>query len=193
MRWIAPAALALGLLAATHAPVAAQRAATTPRHGLWVGAGLGLGSAQLTCSVCRGGRDGGTTGYLRIGTTVGRNVLVGAETNIWYHTAGQVDYLMAALSGVVYLYPRPGSGLYLKTGAGFAQYSAKDNTDKVSSNSLALQVGAGWEILMTRSLSIVPFLNFLGTTGGDVRINRTISGLSANTSLIQLGVGVTLH
>ena len=193
MRWFAPAALALGLLAVTRTPVEAQRASTTPRHGLWVGAGLGLGSAQMTCSVCQGGRDRGTTGYLRIGTTVGKNVLLGAETNIWYHTQSRIDYLLAAISGVVYLYPRPGSGFYLKTGAGFAQYSAKDNTDKVSSNSIALQVGAGWEVLLTRSMSIVPFLNFLGTTGGDVRINRTISGLSANTSLIQLGVGVTLH
>ena len=98
MRWIAPAALALGLLAATRSPVEAQRAATTPRHGLWVGAGLGLGSAQLTCSVCQGGRDRGTTGYLRIGTTLGKNVLIGAETNVWYHSQSQVDYLLAALS-----------------------------------------------------------------------------------------------
>jgi hypothetical protein len=193
MRWIAPAALALGLLAAAHAPLEAQRSSTTPRRGLWIGAGMGLGSAQLSCSVCRSGRDGGTTGYLRLGTTIGRNVLVGAETNLWYKSQSQVDYLLAAISGVVYLYPKPGSGLYLKTGAGFAQYSAKDDNDKVSSNSIALQVGAGWEVLVTRSMSIVPFLNFLGTTGGDVRINRTISGLSANTSLIQAGVGITLH
>jgi hypothetical protein len=46
---------------------------------------------------------------------------------------------------------------------------------------------------MGRGLSIVPYANFLGSTGGDVRFNDTVSGLSANTSLLQFGVGLTLH
>ena len=33
----------------------------------------------------------------------------------------------------------------------------------------------------------------MGTTGADLRFNDTVSGLSANTSLFQLGVGLTLH
>jgi hypothetical protein len=44
-----------------------------------------------------------------------------------------------------------------------------------------------------RSMSIVPFANFIGTSGADVRFNDTVSGLGAKTSLIQVGVGLTLH
>jgi len=94
---------------------------------------------------------------------------------------------------VVLLYPKPTSGFYLKTGLGISQFSAKDNTDKVSSQALSGQVGLGYEVAMGRGLSIVPYANFLGSSGGDVRFNDTVSGLSANTSLLQFGVGLTLH
>ena len=54
-------------------------------------------------------------------------------------------------------------------------------------------VSVGYEVAMSQSLSIVPYANFLGSTGGHIRFNDTISGVSAKTSLIQLGVGLTLH
>ncbi|HXI20928.1 MAG TPA: autotransporter outer membrane beta-barrel domain-containing protein, partial [Gemmatimonadales bacterium] len=72
-------------------------------------------------------------------------------------------------------------------------FSAKDNQDEVSSHALAGQVGVGYEVPMGRSLSIVPFANFLGSTGGNIRFNNTVTDLSANTSLLQFGVGLTLH
>jgi hypothetical protein len=185
------AALAAALLLLSAAPLEAQR--TSLRRGMWVGGGIGIGSARLSCEICRSSRDGGTSGYLRAGMTVNRSILVGLEGIVWYKTANSIDQLLGSLQAVVLLYPKPASGFYLKTGLGIAQYSAKDNTDKVSSQALAGQIGIGYEVPMGRGLSIVPFANFLGSTGGDVRFNDTVSGLSANSSLIQFGVGVTLH
>jgi hypothetical protein len=85
------------------------------------------------------------------------------------------------------------SGFYIKTGLGVAQYSAKDQNDEISTQALAGQIGVGYEVMVARNLSIVPFANFQGTAGADVRFNNTVSNLSANTSLIQVGLGITMH
>jgi hypothetical protein len=191
MRWLCRAVLVASLLFSSVSAATAQRVAE--RHGIWFGAGLGMGSARLSCSVCRAGRDGGTSGYLRLGATVTRQLLIGGEAIAWYRTQGSVDYLLGSLQAVVYLYPMRNSGFYIKTGFGMAQYSAKDDNDKVSSQALAGQVGIGYEVAVGRRMSIVPYANFLGTSGADVKINNTVSSLSANTSLIQVGLGLTLH
>ena len=191
MRRPPPVAIAAALLLASVSALGAQ--ATSVRQGLWVGAGIGRGSARLSCQICRSGRDGGTSGYLRAGTTLSPAVLLGLEGTAWYHSDAGVDQLLASLQAVVYLYPRPGSGFYVKTGIGLSSFSAKDNQDEVSSHALAGQVGVGYEVPMGQSLSIVPFANFLGSTGGNIRFNNTVTDLSANTSLLQFGVGLTLH
>jgi hypothetical protein len=185
------AGLASALLLAASTPLSAQKAAE--RHGIWVGAGLGVGSAKLSCEICRLDRTGGTAGYLRAGATVSKAILVGLEATGWYKSKDDIDQLLGSLQAVVLLYPKPASGFYLKSGLGISQFSAKDNQDEVSSQALSMQFGVGYEVAMGRGLSIVPYANFLGSTGGDVRFNDTVSGLSANTSLLQVGVGLTLH
>jgi len=185
------AALAGALLLTSTTSLSAQRAAE--RHGVWVGAGVGLGSARLSCDICRIDRTGGTAGYLRAGATISKSILVGLEATGWYKSKSDIDQLLGSLHAVVLLYPKPASGFYLKSGLGISQFSAKDDQDEVSSQALSVQFGVGYEVAMGRGLSIVPYANFLGSTGGDVRFNDTVSGLSANTSLLQFGVGLTLH
>lgn len=192
MRWSGRMLLVTSLLLLFAAPhLAGQRVAE--RHGFWFGGGVGMGSARLSCSICQGGRDGGLSGYLRLGATVSPQVLIGGETTVWYHSEAAVDYLLGSVQAVLYLYPVKRSGFYLKTGFGLAQYSAKDAQDEVSTQALAGQIGVGYELAINSGLSIVPYANFLGSTGADLKFNSTVSSLSANTSLIQLGVGITLH
>jgi hypothetical protein len=192
MRWSGRAAVVTSLLVLLAAPrLAGQRVAE--HHGFWFGGGVGMGSARLSCSICRAGRDGGLSGYLRLGATVTPQLLLGGETTVWYHTAASVDYLLGSIQAVMYLYPLKKSGFYLKTGFGLAQYSAKDDQDKVSTQALAGQIGVGYEVAINSGISLVPYANFLGSSGADLKFNSTVSSLSANTSLIQVGVGVTLH
>ncbi|HWA16278.1 MAG TPA: hypothetical protein VG817_07590 [Gemmatimonadales bacterium] len=182
------AALAAGLLLSA-SPVAAQAV----HKGLWAGAGLGVGSARLSCQICLGHRAGGTSGYVRAGATITRQMLVGLEANAWTHNENDVDHLMTSLQGIFMLYPDPRSGLYIKTGLGVSQYSAKDDEDKISSQALSASIGFGYEIGVSKSMSIVPYANFIGSAGADVRLNDNIAGLGANSSLFQLGIGLTLH
>lgn len=190
MRAITRTALAACLLACLAAPLAAQGAR---RAGPWLAAGLGHGSAQLTCSICTGGRDGGTSGFLRAGATLSRQFLLGVEVLGWYRSTGPADYLLTSMQAVALVYPVPSRGFYLKAGLGLAQYKATDDQDEVFSRALAAQVGAGYEVPVSRGISVAPFVNFLGTSGADVRFNDIVSDLSANSSLIQVGLGVTLH
>jgi hypothetical protein len=188
MRSPLTAALIAGLLVSA-SPAAAQAV----HKGLWAGAGLGVGSARLSCQICLGHRAGGTSGYLRAGATITRQMLVGLELNAWTHNEDNVDHLLGSLQAVFLFYPQPKSGLYIKTGLGMAQYTAKDDEDEISSQALAGSIGFGYEIKVARSMSIVPYTNFIGSTGADVRLNDNIAGLGANTSLFQLGIGITLH
>ena len=191
MRSPLTAALAAGLLLVSASGVAAQKAAV--HKGFWVGAGIGVGSARLSCQICQGNRGSGTSGYLRTGFTISPQMLVGLEGTVWYKTASEVDHMLTSLQGVFYFYPQANSGLYIKTGLGLAQYSAKNSEDKISSQALAGSIGLGYEIRVSRSMSFVPYANFLGSAGADVRLNDNIAGLAANTSLIQFGIGLTLH
>jgi hypothetical protein len=191
MRRFSRAALVASLLVLASSGLHAQRAAS--HSGVWFGGGVGVGSTRLSCTVCRTGRDGGTSGYLRVGATVTPQLLIGGEVLGWYHADGNLSFLLGSVQAVLFLYPMPRSGLYIKTGFGLAQYSAKDPTNKITSQALAAQVGVGYELAFTKSMSVVPYANFLGTTGADVRFNDTVSGLGAKTSLIQVGVGLTLH
>lgn len=190
MRGALRAAFAACLLLALALPLAGQGSA---HHGVWLSAGVGHGSAQLTCAVCAGGRDGGLSGYLRGGVALTGRVLLGAEVLGWYRSPGAQDYLITSGQVVTLLYPWPRRGLYLKAGLGLARYSAKDTDDKASTQAFAGQVGAGWDVPVTRGIAVSPYISFLGTSGADLRFNDTVSNLSANTSLIQVGLGVTLQ
>lgn len=189
MRSPLTAALAAVLLLACTTAGAAQ----ATRKGAWIGAGLGVGSARLSCQICQGHRGGGTSGYLRAGATITRQMLVGLEGSVWYKTEDEIDHMLGSLQAVFYFYPQPQSGLYVKTGLGMSQYTAKDDEDEISSKALAGSIGLGYEIKVTRSMSIVPYANFIGSAGADVRLNDNIAGLGANSSLIQFGIGLTLH
>src|ERR1051325_11624707 len=114
------------------------------RDGFWIGFGLGYGSSQVTCDSCRRvSRQGGGTGFLKLGGAPSRNLLIGAALNGWAHSAGGVtgflklgvapsrDLLIgAALNGwahsdvsatesmanvtaSLYLYPRRRSGFFV--------------------------------------------------------------------------------
>lgn len=191
MRWSRRVVLLTSLLFSSASALAAQSVAV--RHGIWLGAGVGMGSARLDCTICKAGRDGGGSGYLRIGTTITPRLLIGAEATAWYHSDSGVDFLLGSVQAVLLMYPMRASGFYIKTGLGVSQYSAKDSQNKVSSQALAGSIGIGYEVRAGRTLSLVPFANFLGTSGADVRFNDSVADLSAHTSLIQVGVGITLH
>ena len=65
----------------------AQQAQT--RQGFWVGGGMGYGSLGLSCEGCGDiDREGGLSGYAKLGGTLRQNILLGVEMNGWTKSEG---------------------------------------------------------------------------------------------------------
>lgn len=155
----------------------AQQAQT--REGFWIGGGLGYGSMGLSCEGCGDtDRVGAPSGYLKLGTTLRQNVLLGVETNAWTKSELGVRLTMANISGAVYWYPMATNGMFVKAGAGYSALDAGGG----GTNGFGILGGVGYDVRMTKSLSITPVANWF--RGG-------FDGGSAN--VLQIGLGVTSH
>src|SRR5438445_13192594 len=81
------------------------------RDGFWIGFGLGYGSAGVTCDSCRRvSRQGGVTGFLKLGGAPSRNLLIGAAINGWAHSDGSATERMADVPASLYVYARHRTG-----------------------------------------------------------------------------------
>src|SRR5256885_4039380 len=111
-----------GLLGVTASAARAQY--PQRREGFWIGFGLGYGSANVTCGTCgSGSRREGVTGFLKLGGTPSRNLLIGGAINGWSHPSGGATETMGNVTGSLYYYPVASSGLFLTGGLGFSSYN----------------------------------------------------------------------
>jgi hypothetical protein len=153
------------------------------RQGFWIGGGLGYGSMGLSCDFCDGlDREGGVSGYFKLGGTLRPNVLLGVETNGWTKSQGGATVTVANLSGAAYWYPMTASGFFLKGGAGYSVLSEEDGFGTGSESGFGLLAGLGYDVRVGHNLSITPVANWFrgGFDGG-------------STNVLQFGVGVTGH
>ena len=73
------------------------------RDGFWIGFGLGYGSANITCDNCgRGPRTDGITGFVKLGGTPSRNLLVGGAINTWFHSNSSATEALTSLTASLY-------------------------------------------------------------------------------------------
>lgn len=194
---------------AESSPSAGAPAAAAPasaRQGMWVSAGLGAGDANLHCRICAGEQPTrGTSGYLRVGTTVSPSFLIGAEANGWMRSDPDGRQRVLALTGNAYWYPNPRHGYYLKGGFGISRYrySERENdvTTALTSAGLAGQVGAGYEVRVNPRTSVVPYVNLIGSARGRLaterddgtHFDRDRLSTGAHLLFVQIGLGVTWH
>jgi hypothetical protein len=149
------------------------------RDGFWIGGGLGYGS--LGCEGCTD-RTGAPSGYLKLGTTLRPNILLGVETNGWTKSEFGARLTMGNVSGAVYVYPMASMGLFVKGGAGYSALNASSDVGSGTESGFGMILGAGYDVRVARNLSITPVANWF---------RGSFDGGSAN--VLQLGVGVTSH
>jgi hypothetical protein len=178
---LSPALLLLTLALGAPSFAAAQRPQT--RAGFWISGGVGVGSLDLACDGCDTDRETGATAMLAMGGTVSRGVLIGGVIEAWAKEIEGVDLSVGHVSGVLYWYPQPTSGLFLKGGVGIGGYSADagplgDQDD----SGLGLHAGLGYDIRVGRNLSLTPAVGIFWADldGGDANV-------------ITFGVAVTGH
>src|SRR2546426_5837198 len=115
----------VALLAAFSCAASAARAQYPQRRdGFWIGFGLGYGLANVKCDQCVDSSGvGGVTGFVKLGGTPSRNVLIGGAINVWAHSDGAGNtQTMSKVTAPVYLYPPTKSGFFLPGGLGFSHY-----------------------------------------------------------------------
>lgn len=160
---------------------------TQERKGFWFGFGLGYGS--VGCDDCDG-REGSGTGYLRLGGTVSRKVLIGFEANGWAKSENDVTVSIGNGSAVIYFYPSAQGGFHLKGGLGLATVEfALDlggGTFSVDDTGVGGLLGLGYDVRIGRNISLVPFANFLGATFSN-------NGEKTSFNYFQLGLGLSVH
>lgn len=153
------------------------------RQGFWIGGGMGYGSMGLSCTGCADvGREGGLSGYAKLGGTLRPNILLGVEMNGWTKSEGSATVTMGNLSGAAYWYPMATQGLFIKGGAGYSVLSLDTGTGNGNDSGFGILGGVGYDIRVGRNLSITPVANWF--RGG-------FDGGSAN--VLQIGMGVTSH
>jgi len=196
MRTISKPLLALAALAvlAVPTPLNAQRPTSHP--GLWIGAGVGLGWARVSCRICGANRGHSLSAAAQVGGRISNSILIGGEIEAWFRGSNSDqdrpgDELLLAYGAVVYWYPTPRYPYYLKGGVGLVTYRIDDGTDKVTSSALGPKIGIGYELHVAGHLSAVPYLNILvGSTGATVKLNGSEVLDNASIGLLQFGIGI---
>jgi hypothetical protein len=159
----------------------AQHAQT--RQGFWFGGGMGYGSLGLSCTGCADvGREGGLSGYAKLGGALRQNILLGVEGNMWTKDEGSATITMGNFSGAAYWYPMATQGLFVKGGVGYSNLRVDDGASDAADSGFGLLAGVGYDIRVGRNLSMTPVANWF--RGG-------FDGGSAN--VLQFGLGVTAH
>jgi hypothetical protein len=157
------------------APPTPQPSARLPqvRDGFWFNAGGGYGS--VGCDGCLN-RLGGFSGGLSLGGTLSPRVLLGVGTTGWYRSdAGET---MGTLDARLRFYPLLTSGFFITGGFGLGHVS--DAYETVWGPGAV--VGLGWDVRVSRNVSLTPFWN--GFAMSSEFVDRNVG---------QLGLGVTIH
>lgn len=185
----------LALLTAVSCVASAARAQYPQRRdGFWIGFGLGYGSANIMCDACvSGSRTDGITGFVKLGGTPSRNVLLGGAINSWAHSDGSVTESMTNITASAYLYPAARSGLFVTGGLGFSNYHVNSAPD-FDGTGWGLTAGAGYDIRVGRDVSLTPVVNYMYGAVGEVNeggVGRFAAGWKQN--VVEFGLGVTFH
>ena len=125
------------------------RAQAPARDGFFIGFGVGGGSIGFEGDE---EREVGGTGYFKIGGALSDKILLGAEGAAWAKEMGEQGVrgtvTSSKLSVVVYLYPDPAGGFFLKGGPGLAVLSVEakfgDVTFSETDNGFGFTLGAGY-------------------------------------------------
>ena len=136
------------MLCASGAPARGQH--VDPRHGGWMGLGLGYGSAVFSCDTCGNRRRlSGWTFNLGFGGTLDPHVQLGVQGDFWLNGLRQ-GKLPTTSTGTVLLayYPRVNGSAFVEAGVGLSNYALEHGTgdpiEPVSEDYPSYFSGTGW-------------------------------------------------
>lgn len=185
----------LWIVAALAAPLTHVASAQAPiaRHGFWGAFGLGYGANGLSCSGgCSFNSDakgGGLTVALKLGGTPSPRVRLGGEVNLWTKDHSGLTESVGNISAAVYFYPSARSGFFVKGGVGVASFQLSQGGSTESANGIGVLTGLGYDIPVSRKVSLSPIANFYFGHDGDLTdASGTIPGI--RHAIVDFGLSV---
>lgn len=166
-------------------------AAPAVRQGFFISGGFGYGSAGIDCDGCSKDRENGPVAYIRLGGTINPHLRVGIESDGWAKTVEGVDEQIGFLTADLYVYPSVSSNFWIKGGVGIAAAKESDDSDEVKASGVGVGAGIGYDWNVGGgNFVIVPFAAYLRQLSGKIKFDDVDSGVSANTNILQIGVGL---
>jgi hypothetical protein len=186
----------IGVLLACIAALCFARAlaAQGTRPGFWYSLGIGEGWARVSCSICRADHQPGLSAHLGLGGGMSRTVLIAGEVAAWRRNVNGVRQTLASVGAAAYWYPgrRGGGPFYLKGGLRYLTHHAEDGTDAITSTGLGPELGAGYELPVSRTMVLAPYFTVAyGSWFGGVKFNGAQAVDQATVTLVQVGVSLT--
>ena len=185
----------LWIVAALAAPLTPVASAQAPiaRHGFWGAFGLGYGANGLSCSGgCSFNSDakgGGLTVALKLGGTPSPRVRLGGEVNLWTKDHSGLTESVGNISAAVYFYPSARSGFFVKGGVGVASFQLSQGGSTESADGIGVLTGLGYDIRVSRKVSLSPIANFYFGHDGDLTdASGTIPGI--RHAIVDFGLSV---
>ena len=153
------------------------------RQGFWINFGLGYGT--LGCVDCSD-REGGLSGGLALGGTLGERWLLGVGTTGWTKSEEGATLTASTITATARFYPALGSGFFLLGGLGLGSLDARFDYQgfavSAGRTGAGAVLGLGWDLRVGDNVSLTPFWNgyAIALDGGDANVG-------------QLGIGLTVH
>lgn len=157
-------------------------------NGISVTAGAGGAWMRVSCDVCQTARDLGPSVFVRVGKAMNESTRVAAELTAWTHEVEDERENLGAAMAVLQIYPNDGP-LYLKGGLGYIGYRAGD---AITLNTIGMQLGAGYELRLG-GLALSNQVTLMGSSFGSLKNEGTTIADDVSTTLLQVGVGLTLR
>jgi hypothetical protein len=187
------AAVALALVGPSIAE--AQRPQT--RDGWWFSVGTGIAALGYGCQGCDTltpqPKGVGPTVRMRLGGTFTTQLLLGLEAVVWMKSASDINSVAWMVGTVFYYYPHESGGFFFGGGLGHMGYSSDDGTNRLLSNGFGLTAKVGRDYRIGPKISFTPVLSVAAGGFGAMRINEALAGRNFNQTMIELGVGITIH
>ena len=168
--------------------------------------GFAKGWLTSACSNCVARpSDTDLGGQFRAGWKLRNNWIVGAEAFLWSNTklVGGVDnqkLTYSAFSAVLMWYPWRHSEAFVKGGVGITsnttllvQSGGGGLADEMKATPLTGTIGVGIDLNLAKSWSISPFIDYQNGLSAKAKISGSSSNQNVTTSMIMLGVALTVH
>jgi len=202
MRWLRLIGIAV-LLGSVTAPLSAQghecqcglrevkESDTNPnrRSGVWASLGAGAGVESFNAFDGFGWSNGlwGGVVYGKAGLTVGQNLTVGGEGQLWIHEFPDYRRTLGSIMIIGQLYPVARGGFFLKGGAGWTRddlrlYYTPQSPVQTEQNGWGWVAGVGYDVRIAKDVSITPSFDFVDHYY-DITEER----------MVNMGLAITFH